>query len=179
MGHFQKTRHRAKSKRFSTLKRTQNRRHPTEVECRLFVVQYCLTVADFAISSNYCLIGTRVKPCRFSCGRRWFCFAMENPNPAGMGSIYFSELDLYAWRPVLNQYNKSISNNRWLQSSRLFSISSSPENYAVHKPRGIVSAKGAYQDFFFKIKWFLWKSINPSLRILDSSRESPLRSTER
>ena len=67
-------RHRAENRRFSTLKCTQNRRHPTEVECRLFVVQSCLTDADFAISSNYCLIGTRVNASRFLCAvhhRRW------------------------------------------------------------------------------------------------------------
>ena len=45
---------------FQPLNAHKNRRHPTEVGCRLFVVQSCLTDADFAISSNYCLIGTRV-----------------------------------------------------------------------------------------------------------------------
>ena len=55
-----------KASDFRPLNVHKNRRHPTEVECHLFVVQSCLTDANFAISSNYCLIGTRVIPCFFS-----------------------------------------------------------------------------------------------------------------
>ena len=41
---------------FRSLNTQKSRRHPTEVECRLFVVQSCLTDVDFTISSNYRLI---------------------------------------------------------------------------------------------------------------------------
>ena len=39
----------------------KNRRHPTEAECRLFWFPILFDSADFVISSNYCLIGTRLK----------------------------------------------------------------------------------------------------------------------
>lgn len=57
--HIRTTHHRAENRRFSTLKRTKTDDTQPKLNAVCFVVQSCLTDADFVISSNYCLIGTR------------------------------------------------------------------------------------------------------------------------
>ena len=59
--HIRTTHHRAENRRFSTLKRTKTDDTQPKLNVVCFVVQSCLTDADFVISSNYCLIGTRGK----------------------------------------------------------------------------------------------------------------------
>ena len=60
--HIRTTHHRAENRRFSTLKRTKTDDTQPKLNTACFVVQSCLTDADFVISSNYCLIGTREIP---------------------------------------------------------------------------------------------------------------------
>ena len=57
--HIRTTHHRAENRRFSSLKRTKTDDTQPKLNAVCFVVQSCLTDADFVISSNYCLIGTR------------------------------------------------------------------------------------------------------------------------
>ena len=56
--HIRTTHHRAENRQFSTLKRTKTDDTQPKLNAVCFVVQSCLTDADFVISSNYCLIGT-------------------------------------------------------------------------------------------------------------------------
>lgn len=64
--HFCTTHHRAKNKRFSTLKRTKTGDTQPKLNVVCFAVQSCPPDADFVTSSNYCLIGTLRKPSCFS-----------------------------------------------------------------------------------------------------------------
>ena len=58
--------YRAENKRFSTLKRTKTDDTQPKLNVVCFVVQSCLTDADFVIPSNYCLISTREKTAVFT-----------------------------------------------------------------------------------------------------------------
>ena len=60
--HIHTTHHKAANERFSTLKRTKTDDTQPKLNVVCFVVQSCLTDADFVIFSNYCLIGTRETP---------------------------------------------------------------------------------------------------------------------
>ena len=57
--HFWTTPHRAKNKRFLTLRCTKTGSIQPKLSAACFVVQSCLADADFVVFSNYCLIGTR------------------------------------------------------------------------------------------------------------------------
>ena len=59
--HFWTTPHRAKNKRFLTLRCTKTGSTQPKLSAACFVVQSCLADADFVVFSNYCLIGTRQK----------------------------------------------------------------------------------------------------------------------
>ena len=63
--HFWTTPHRAKNKRFLTLRCTKTGSTQPKLSAACFVVQSCLADADFVVFSNYCLIGTRPKGCLF------------------------------------------------------------------------------------------------------------------
>ena len=56
--------HSAKNKRFSTLRCTKTGSTQPKLSAACFVVQSCLTDADFVVFTNYCLIGTRLKGVR-------------------------------------------------------------------------------------------------------------------
>ena len=71
--HFRTKHHRAENRRFSIFKRTKTDDTQPKLNVVCFVVQSCLTDADFVISSNYCLIGTRESPPSFYRCRRIFC----------------------------------------------------------------------------------------------------------
>ena len=64
--HIRTTHHRAENRRFSTLKRTKTDDTQPKLNAVCFVVQSCLTDADFVIPSNCCLIGTRERVVLFS-----------------------------------------------------------------------------------------------------------------
>ena len=51
--------------RFSTLRCTKTGSTQPKLSAACFIVQSCLTDADFVVFSNYCLIGTRLKPSFF------------------------------------------------------------------------------------------------------------------
>lgn len=57
--------HRGENKRFSTLRCTKTGDTQPKLSAACFVVQSCLADADFVVFSNYCLIGTRLKPVRY------------------------------------------------------------------------------------------------------------------
>ena len=63
--HFWTTPHRAKNKRFLTLRCTKTGSTQPKLSAACFVVQSCLADADFVVFSNYCLIGTRHMFVRF------------------------------------------------------------------------------------------------------------------
>ena len=57
--------YRTENRRFSTLSCTKTGSTQPKLSAACFVVQSCLADADFVVSSNYCLIGTRQKGCFF------------------------------------------------------------------------------------------------------------------
>ena len=57
--------YRTENKRFSTINCTKTGSTQLKLSAACFVVQSCLADADFVVSSNYCLIGTRQKAADF------------------------------------------------------------------------------------------------------------------
>ena len=57
--------HRRENDQFSTLRCTKTGSTQPKLSAACFVVQSCLADADFVVSSNYCLIGTRRTPVLF------------------------------------------------------------------------------------------------------------------
>ena len=57
--------YRTENRRFSTLSCTKTGSTQPKLSAACFVVQSCLADADFAVFSNYCLIGTRPTPSAF------------------------------------------------------------------------------------------------------------------
>ena len=55
--------YRTENRRFSTLSCTKTGSTQPKLSAACFVVQSCLADADFVVSSNYCLIGTRQTGC--------------------------------------------------------------------------------------------------------------------
>ena len=78
--HFWTTPHRAKNKRFLTLRCTKTGSTQPKLSAACFVVQSCLADADFVVFSNYCLIGTRQTGC-FSCKIEIRTLACNNAEP--------------------------------------------------------------------------------------------------
>ena len=61
--------YRTENRRFSTLSCTKTGSTQPKLSAACFVVQSCLADADFVVSSNYCLIGTRLTAARRFAGR--------------------------------------------------------------------------------------------------------------
>ena len=71
--------YRTENRRFSTLSCTKTGSTQPKLSAACFVVQSCLADADFVVSSNYCLIGTRQKLRFFS-----LC-VLQAPDPCRAG----------------------------------------------------------------------------------------------
>ena len=90
--------HRAENKWFSTLKRTKTDDTQPKLNVVCFVVQSCLTDADFVIPSNYCLISTREKtsvftapfimPVKAFLNQRFCCLTMRRKRHNCRSSLY-------------------------------------------------------------------------------------------
>lgn len=80
--------YRTENRRFSTLSCTKTGSTQPKLSAACFVVQSCLADADFVVSSNYCLIGTRLKARDFFrheilSRRSWRSISRRTPSTSG------------------------------------------------------------------------------------------------
>lgn len=90
--------HRRENDQFSTLKRTKTDDTQPKLNVVCFVVQSCLTDADFVIFLNYCLISTRLKTAVFTVpfllsvkaflNQRFCCLTMRRKRHNCRSSLY-------------------------------------------------------------------------------------------
>ena len=116
--------YRTENRRFSALSCTKTGSTQPKLSAACFVVQSCLADADFVVSSNYCLIGTRQKVVLFCLSRRDEGARRECPREGrkASGECFSSSPHLAATLPQWRRTSPSIPTKKELPDGGSFCL---------------------------------------------------------